>query len=203
MSAAAVTRRAASGCRGGNALHEIAHISTRRGLATLREDDAAVSTSRSSCRDAFGTRSYPQILLKTLEEETRRSLDGPSEAGEKELEKVTRPPRNTGMSPPSSGCSPCSSHSAPSRPTTSRIVPPSRPRPVSHLLPYLTRWPSVATSVAIATCCRCRGQKRSPASGRHCRRCQFAARRGDCVPRPARRPSSTCGDRRNTPQLRR
>ena len=40
--------------------------STRRAIATLGDDDSAVRTSWRSGRGLFRTRSYPQILLKTL-----------------------------------------------------------------------------------------------------------------------------------------
>jgi hypothetical protein len=64
--AAAAKRLAASGRRGGYDLPEIARHSTHRGLAMLGDGHATARTSRRSCRGIFKTRSYPQILLKTL-----------------------------------------------------------------------------------------------------------------------------------------
>jgi hypothetical protein len=66
MPAAAAKQRAASGRRGSDALPKIGCDSTRRAIATLGDNDSAVQTSWRSGRGLFRTRSYPQILLKTL-----------------------------------------------------------------------------------------------------------------------------------------
>jgi hypothetical protein len=69
-------RRNVAACRlpprSGDALPEIAHASMHRGIATPPNDHAAARTSRRWCRGLFRTRSYPQILLKTL----KKLLDG-------------------------------------------------------------------------------------------------------------------------------